>query len=120
MLSVSRVLVITIGRYCEILGKFWPLRGEMDSFETMMTPLELAKQCLQLGNELGPEVESFVYRFGSFSFEVRLRPPSEGTRKDSRQLNPNAKAFNQMSAECSKKQGAKDPKDGIGKSQSKI
>jgi len=92
----------------------------MDSFETMMTPLELAKQCLQLGNELGPEVESFVYRFGSFSFEVRLRPPSEGTRKDSRQLNPNAKAFNQMSAECSKKQGAKDPKDGIGKSQSKI
>ena len=40
------------------------------------------------------------------------------TRKDI-QLNPNARIFNQMPAECSKKQGAKDPKDGIGKSQSK-
>ena len=68
MLSVSRVLMIIIGRYCEVLGRFWTQRGEMDSFETMPTPwFEFAKGCLQLLQELAPDVDSFVCRFGKFS-----------------------------------------------------
>ena len=90
----------------------------MEKFETM-SPIEMAKLVLQLRHGLDPEVESFVFRFGSFSLEVRLRSPSEGTSKDSSQLNPNAKVFNKISAECLKKQGTKDPKESIGKSQSK-
>ena len=91
----------------------------MESFEAMATPFEFANQCLQLRQWAGQDVESFVCRLDSFSLEVRMRPLCVETRKD-RQLNPNAKVFNQMPAECSKKQGAKDPKNGIGKSQPKI
>ena len=82
----------------------------MEKFETM-SPIEMAKLVLQLRHGLDPEVESFVFRFGSFSLEVRLRSSSEGTSKDSSQLNPNAKVFNKISAECLKKQGTKDPKE---------
>ena len=90
----------------------------MEKFETM-SPIEMAKLVLQLRHGLDPEVESFVFRLGSFSLEVQLRSSSEGTSKDSSQLNPNAKVFNKISAECLKKQGTKDPKVSIGKSQSK-
>jgi len=82
----------------------------MEKFETM-SPIEMAKLVLQLRHGLDPEVESFVFRFGSFSLGVQLRFSSEGTSKDSSQLNPNAKVFNKISAECLKKQGTKDPKE---------
>ena len=82
----------------------------MEKFETM-SPIEMAKLVLQLRHGLDPEVESFVFRFGSFSLGVQLRSSSEGTSKDSSQLNPNAKVFNKISAECLKKQGTKDPKE---------
>ena len=91
----------------------------MEKFETM-SPIEMAKLVLQLRHGLDPEVESFVFRFGSFSLGVQLRSSSEGTSKDSSQLNPNAKVFNnKISAECLKKQGTKDLKESIEKSQSK-
>ena len=82
----------------------------MEIIETM-APIEMAKLVLQLRHGLDPEVESFVFRFGSFSLGVQLRSSSEGTSKDSSQLNPNAKVFNKISAECLKKQGTKDPKE---------
>ena len=82
----------------------------MEKFETM-SPIEMAKLVLQLRHGLDPKVESFVFRFGSFSLGVQLRSSSEGTSKDSSQLNPNAKVFNKISAECLKKQGTKDPKE---------
>ena len=85
-----------------------------------MSPIEMAKLVLQLRHGLDPEVESFVFRFGSFSLGVQLQSSSEGTSKDSSQLNPNAKVFNnKISAEYLKKQGTKDLKKSIGKSQSK-
>ena len=58
----------------------------MEKFETM-SPIEMAKLVLQLRHGLDPEVESFVFRFGSFSLGVQLRSSSEGTSKDSSQLN---------------------------------
>ena len=77
-----------------------------------------AQRCLQLRPWAGQDVASFVCRHGNCSVEVRLLPLCVETPKDS-QLNPNAKVFDQMPAECLKKQRAKDPKNGIGKSQSK-
>ena len=92
----------------------------MESFEALAMPFEFAKQCLQLRPWAGQDVASFVFRHGNFSVEVRLLPLCVETPKDS-QLNPNAKVFecDQMPAECLKKQRAKDPKNGIGKSKSK-
>ena len=90
-----------------------------------MSFFAFAQRCLQLRPWAGEDVASFVCRFGNFSVEVRLPPLCVETPKDSplnpnamcvetpndSQLNPNAKVFDQMQA--------KDPKNGIGKSQSK-
>jgi len=96
--------VITTGRYCEVLGRFWSQRGETDKFETMPTPWFIfAKDCLQLRQGLAPDVDSFVCRLGKFNIEVRLRPSPVETRD--RPLNANAKVFTQT-------RGTKDPKDG--------
>ena len=97
------MLVITIGRYCEVLGRFWTERGEMGSLETMAQWFVFAQGCLQLRHGLAPDVHSFVCRLREFSIEVRLWPSPVEIRD--RPLNANAKVFTQT-------RGTKEPKDG--------
>ena len=72
------------------------------------------KDCLRL-QQVAKDVDSYVCRLGNFSMEVRLQTSSVGIGEDRSPLNANAKVF-QNPTECVKKQGAKDPKDSIGKS----
>ena len=60
-------------------------------------------------------MDSYVCRHCNFSIEIRLQTSPVGTREDCSPLNANAKVF-QKPTRCVKKQGAKDPKDIIGKS----
>ena len=100
--------------------KFWEDSDRaMEGFDIQLC-MRFTREVLNLGQEVkAKDVHSFVCRFGKFSVEVRTQPSSMGIGEDCSPLNPNAKVFKKISAECLKKQGTKDLKQSIGKSQSK-
>ena len=91
--------------------KFWEDSDRaMESFE-IPSLLDFMKGFLRL-RQVAKDMDSYVYRLGNFSMEVRLQTSSVGIGEDRSPLNPNAKVF-QKPTEFVKKQGAKDLKDSI-------
>ena len=86
----------------------------MEGFD-FQSCMRFTRKVLNLWQEAkAKDVHSFVCRFGNFSVEVRPQTSSVGIGENRSPLNPNAKVFRKPTG-CMKKQGAKDPKDSIGK-----